>query len=106
MKHRIDVSGQDGNLIVKTDSEEPKVFSRDNDIFATDLYDALHYHAGDTYVLERGEPGDIKEDTFNAFCKLMQDIVDGIGKLSVSKPTDDNADEKKAMNKTDSRMSI
>lgn len=106
MKHCIDVSGRDGNLIVKTDSEEAKVFSRDEDIFATDLYDALHYHAGDTYVLERGELGDIKEGTFNAFYKMMQDIVDGIGKISVSKPSDDSADENKPMDKAASSTSV
>ena len=88
MEHCINISGQDKNLVVKTDGEEPKVFSRDKDITAADLYDALHYHAGDTYVLEQGELGDIKEGAFNAFYKLMQDIIEGIGKISVSNSSD------------------
>lgn len=102
MKHCINVSGQDGNLVVKTDNEEPQVFSRDEDITAADLYDALHYHAGDTYVLEQGEPGDIKEGAFNAFYKLMQDIIEGIGKISVSNSSDSVAGEEKSTNEATS----
>lgn len=98
MEHCINISGQDENLVVKTDSEEPKVFSRDEDITAADLYDALHYHAGDTYVLEQGELGDIKEGSFNAFYKLMQDIIEGIGKISVSNSSDSVAGEEESTN--------
>lgn len=98
MEHCINISGQDKNLVVKTDGEEPKVFSRDKDITAADLYDALHYHAGDTYVLEQGELGDIKEGAFNAFYKLMQDIIEGIGKISVSNSLDIVAGKEESTN--------
>ena len=98
MEHGINISGQDKNLVVKTDGEEPKVFSRDKDITAADLYDALHYHAGDTYVLEQGELGDIKEGAFNAFYKLMQDIIEGIGKISVSNSSDIVAGKEESTN--------
>lgn len=102
MEHCINISGQDGNLLVTTDGEEPKVFSRDEDITAADLYDALHYHAGDTYVLEQGELGDIKEGAFNAFYKLMQDIIEGIGKISISNSSDSVAGEEESINGTTS----
>lgn len=90
MERSIKVSGRGEDLVIAVDGHETS-FSRQKDISANELYEALRYRAKDNYVIAQGDHGEIRADVFDAFYGLVSEIVEGINNLSESGKTEGQA---------------
>lgn len=84
MKRLIKLEGVDGGISMQVENNVPTVFSLADDIKATELFKALDYHRGCQYEVERGASGKLAPGAFDGFCGLIEDIVQGINKISDS----------------------
>ena len=82
MVRRLEVSGGDGKLAIQLDGVERASFGFSEGVNASELYDALDFKPGDRYELVRGGAGELPADTFEAFCKMMENIIRGINALA------------------------
>lgn len=83
MERSINVSGNGKSLVIDVDGQGSVSFDPSQDIKAEELFNALAYSKGDKYVVARGNRGDVSEGAFVSFCKLLEEIAEGIGKLSI-----------------------
>lgn len=84
MKRLIKVEGNDGGISMQVGDNAPTVFSLADDIKATELFKALDFHRGCQYEVRRGASGELALGAYNGFCGLIEDIVQGINKISDS----------------------
>lgn len=84
MMRLIKLEGIDGGISMQVDDNNPTVFSLADDIRATELFKALDFHRGCQYRVERGASGELAPGTFDGFCGLIKDIVQGINRISSS----------------------
>lgn len=84
MKRLIKLEGIDGGISMQVENNTPTVFSLADDIKATELFEALDFHRSCQYEVERGASGELAPGAFDGFCGLIEDIVQGINKISDS----------------------
>ena len=84
MMRLIKLEGIDGGISMQVEDNDPTVFSLANDIKATELFKALDFHRGCQYKVERSASGELAPGAFDGFCGLIEDIVQGINKISDS----------------------
>lgn len=84
MMRLIKLEGIDGGISMRVEDNDPTVFLLADDIKATELFKALDFHRGCQYGVERGASGELAPGTFDGFCGLIEEIVQGINKISDS----------------------
>ena len=84
MKRLIKLEGIGGGISMQVENNAPTVFPLANDIKATELFKALDFHRGCQYKVECGASGELAPGAFDGFCGLIEDIVQGINKISDS----------------------
>ena len=84
MKRLIKLEGIDGGISIQVENNAPTVFSLADDIKATELFKAFDFHRGCQYEVERGASGELAPGAFDGFCGLVEEIVQGINKISDS----------------------
>ena len=68
-------------------------FGFDEDITAVELYQTLDFRLNTQYEFAKGSSDDLPADVFDAFCKMMQEIVKGINDVADNDVTDGVADD-------------
>ncbi len=81
MKRLIKLKGIDGGISMQVENNDPTVFLLADDIKATELFEALDFHRGCQYEVERGASGELASGAFDGFCGLVEEIVQGINKI-------------------------
>ena len=71
-------------ISMQVGNNAPTVFPLADDIKATELFKALDFHQGCQYKVECGASGELAPGAFDGFCGLIEDIVQGINKISDS----------------------
>ena len=84
MMRLIKLEGIGGGISMQVENTTPTVFPLADDIKATELFKALDFHRGCQYEVERGASGKLAPGAFDGFCGLIEDIVQGINKISDS----------------------
>ena len=84
MMRLIKLEGIGGGISMHVENNTPTVFPLADDIKATELFKALDFHRGCQYEVERGASGKLAPGAFDGFCGLIEDIVQGINKISDS----------------------
>lgn len=84
MMRLIKLEGIGGSISMQVENNTPTVFPLADDIKATELFKALDFHRGCQYEVERGASGKLAPGAFDGFCGLIEDIVQGINKISDS----------------------
>lgn len=84
MMRLIKLEGIGGGISMQVENNTPTVFPLADDIKATELFKALDFHRGCQYEVERGASGKLAPGAFDGFCGLIEDIVQGINKISDS----------------------
>lgn len=92
MVRSIKLNGTDAGVQLIVDGRVAAIFNRDKAINALDLYNALDYHAYDTYVFENGDCGPIPKGSFDSLEGLILEIVNGINGLAMAdSPVDEGS---------------
>ena len=91
MGRSIKLNGTTAGVELIVDGSVAAIFTREKAIDALNFYNALDYHAGDTYELEEGSCGAIPKGSFDPFEELVKEIIEGINGLSSKEASaDDN----------------
>ena len=90
MDHSIKLNGTTAGVELIVDGGVAAIFTREKAIDALSFYNALGYHAGDTYELEEGSCGDIPEGSFDSLEGLVKEIIEGINGLATEKSSTDD----------------
>lgn len=80
----IKLEGIGSGISMQVGNNAPTVFPLADDIKATELFKALDFHQGCQYKVECGASGELAPGAFYGFCGLIEDIVQGINKISDS----------------------
>lgn len=80
----IKLVGIEGGISIQVENNAPTVFSLTEDIKATELFNALDFHRGCQYKVQRGVSNELAPGAFDGICGLIEDIVQGINKISDS----------------------
>ena len=80
----IKLEGIGSGISMQVGNNAPTVFPLADDIKATELFKALDFHQGCQYKVECGASGELASGAFDGFCGLIEDIVQGINKISDS----------------------
>lgn len=91
MKRLIKLVGIENGISMQVENNAPTVFSLADDIKATELFDAFDFHRGCQYEVQRGDTDRLAPGAFDGFCKLIEDIVQGINRIG--DPSDGIASE-------------
>lgn len=89
MDRSIKLNGTATGIELIVDGNIAATFTRGKAIDALCFYDALDYHAGDTYELEKGSCGTIPKGSFDSLEGLIKDIIEGINGLAEEEPSTD-----------------
>lgn len=82
MVRSIKLNGTTTNVELIVDGNLAAIFTREKAIDALSFYNALDYHAGDTYELEEGSCGSIPKGSFDSLEGLVKEIIEGINDLA------------------------
>ena len=80
----IKLEGIGSGISMQVGNNAPTVFPLADDIKATELFKALDFPQGCQYKVECGASGELAPGAFDGFCGLIEDIVQGINKISDS----------------------
>lgn len=80
----IKLEGIGSGISMQVGNNAPTVFPLADDIKATELFKVLDFHQGCQYKVECGASGELAPGAFDGFCGLIEDIVQGINKISDS----------------------
>lgn len=83
MGRSIKLNGTTAGVELIVDGSVAAIFTREKAIDALNFYNALDYHAGDTYELEEGSRGTIPKGSFDPLEELVKEIIEGINALSM-----------------------
>lgn len=93
MGRSIKLNGTATGVELFVDGNVTAVFTREKAIDALSFYNALDYHAGDTYELEEGSCETIPKGSFDSLEGLVKEIVESINGLVEEKPPIDDGSE-------------
>lgn len=82
MARSIKLNGTAAGVELIVDGKVAVTFTREKSIDALGFYNALDYHAGDTYELEEGSCGTIPKGSFDSLEGLVKEIIEGINGLA------------------------
>lgn len=89
MARSIKLNGTATGIELTVDGNVEATFTRDKAIDALSFYNALDYHAGDTYELIEGSCGPIHKGSFDSLEGLVREIIDGINGLATQELSED-----------------
>lgn len=93
MARSIKLNGTTAGVELIVDGNVAATFTREKAIDALSFYNALDYHAGDTYELEEGSCGPFPKGSFDSLEGLVKEVAKGINGLAMEEPsTDGNSD--------------
>lgn len=99
MGRSIKLNGTATGVELIVDGNVAAAFTREKAIDALSFYNALDYHAGDTYELEEGSCGTIPKGSFDSLEGLVKEIVEGINGLAEEEPPiDEGSDNSSQVN--------
>ena len=87
MGRSIKLNGTAAGVELIVDGNVAVTFTREKAIDALSFYNALDYHAGDTYELEEGSCGTIPKGSFDSLEGLVKEIIEGINSLVTEGPS-------------------
>lgn len=82
MSRSIKLNGTATGVELFVDGNVAAVFTREKAIDALSFYNALDYHAGDTYELEEGSCEAIPKGSFDSLEGLVKEIIEGVNALA------------------------
>lgn len=91
MARSISLNGTDAGVDLILDGNVVSTFSRGKAIDALSFYNALDYHAGNTYELHEGSRGPIPKGSFDSLEGLVKEIIEGINGLSTEEACADDS---------------
>lgn len=90
MGRSIKLNGTAAGVELIVDGNVAVTFTREKAIDALSFYNALDYHAGDTYELEEGSCGTIPKGSFDSLEGLVKEIIEGINSLVTEESSADD----------------
>lgn len=82
MERSIKLIGSDEGVKMLLDDVVKAAFTQNEAINALSLYEALDYHASDTYSIAECDNGPVPNGPFNSLKDLIESILDGINALN------------------------
>lgn len=83
MVKKIQVTGnadKEGVITLKMDEKVLEVKTEET-LTANNLYEFFCYKRGVTYEVVRGAEGKVRKDSYEAFCKLIEDIAEKLSSI-------------------------
>lgn len=102
MARSIKLNGTAAGVELIVDDKVAVTFTREKAIDALSFYNALDYHAGDTYELEEGSCGTIPKGSFDSLEGLVNEIIEGINGLAKEESSVDS--ESSASSQSDTKI--